>query len=668
MALAPRTLADSSTIVQDLSVAGVWKLNVVGAIGYNFVSAFSAVGDGATDNSAAWNNFNAAAQANTSANKATILYIPPGTYKHTGAICGDCLVNTGTLRIVGYGATIQATDFNGNPWFKPAVPLNEPAGVSTDRLIQQTNIGDTTVTLVTASASTYFTVGQWVMLSSLDVQYFGFPPNPEQFEFVQVIAINTTTGVLTLNQPIRYEHRTDFPDSGGVGAARVWNLNSTNHPGQPGGVIRWDNVDHTYEGLTVNMAPGPDAPTYATLTGRRLRTINWTGVGHSESVAQTVLHDGSRFLYGCEPDKMVQSIEYRNCEWIGIGLAFQSSLESVRFVNPRIDHFLNTGTVKSVIVDGGNAGALQTQAFFGRARSAIFRNFTAAVYGTQGSGPPAAGLTDTGTTFDGTNYSYANGVIKSLPNPGVVLSCAPGQQIVLRAAQGVILPNLSIGTVTRIFFDGTHINYVTTLPYATLPSWSNNTFSIIDCAALELHNCDGCDNMRMSSEATRRGFNEWEYLKYNFFGQCSKGNYSLITSALMLEMTFNVLQAIPSAAQAGAKFVMTAFVGLDNTTGAAFSGTPLQITINLNTAGKRVITPTGFSGQQTGDTITANGVPQSVWPANFVTGGFTSAFSYDPTTIPANQNAVIEVILQNDVGAFRKTLTTANGALAGTLP
>ncbi len=234
---------------------------------------FGAVGDGAMNNAAALNAFGTYARAESTAGRGVDLHVPPGTYNFNHSQCQSWLQNIKKLRLRGYGAIFQNTydrAVSGDN-FRYELPWSSSAGtylsLAQSALINTVTTGQTTVTLSTPSEHSKFSVGEYVMICSMDIQMYGYPPNLDRFDFVKITAKNTSTGVLTFaNHPLRYEHRSDFPDGSttlgmGVGKARVFQINDN-----VGTYITWD-VDHIYEGIETRMAPILPFPIFQSLVG-----------------------------------------------------------------------------------------------------------------------------------------------------------------------------------------------------------------------------------------------------------------------------------------------------------------------------------------------------------------------------------------------------------------
>ena len=143
---------------------------------------------------------------------------------------------------------------------------------------------------------------------SLDLQYYGYPPCCDQFDFVTITASNASTGVVTFaNNSLRYTHRADFPDgpsTGGAGGnepcgkARIWPLNSTQNDDARGALPCPWNVSHIYRGITINQLAG--GSTYYQQVGRSIKMIDCTTIGISPTQIQFASFERCRFLLQSE--------------------------------------------------------------------------------------------------------------------------------------------------------------------------------------------------------------------------------------------------------------------------------------------------------------------------------------------------------------------------------
>jgi hypothetical protein len=110
-------------------------------------------------------------------------------------------------------------------------------------LIDTANIGDSQVVLSSTPANAAnFLVGRWVMIWSYVQDWFGgYPPNARYYDFAQVTGANTSTGIITFDTPLTFQHRSDAPYTGGSinpgpstgatwGPARIAPIDTPNKP------------------------------------------------------------------------------------------------------------------------------------------------------------------------------------------------------------------------------------------------------------------------------------------------------------------------------------------------------------------------------------------------------------------------------------------------------
>lgn len=166
----------------------------------NYVTDYGAVSGGSTaTNNAALSAFNTA-YAGFSGH--TQLFIPPGTYAHSGdawwaRLGGD------RLTISAYGATL--TGITG--FAKLAIPEDS----TKQAFISTATAGDTTVSLLTAAETSRFTVGKYVLVACIEMQGYGDPPNFALFEFRRISSIGT--GALTFTEPLINTYKSTYPAS-----------------------------------------------------------------------------------------------------------------------------------------------------------------------------------------------------------------------------------------------------------------------------------------------------------------------------------------------------------------------------------------------------------------------------------------------------------------------
>lgn len=167
----------------------------------DYVADYGAVAGGsAATNNAALSAFNTA-YAGFSGH--TRLTIPAGTYTHSGdqwwaRLGGD------RLTISAYGATIVG--IGGFAKFAIPEDVNKQAFIST------VNAGSDTVSLITGAETSRFSVDGYVLVSCVEMQGYGDPPNFAIFEFRKIASIGS--GTLTFTEPLTNTYKSTYPNYG----------------------------------------------------------------------------------------------------------------------------------------------------------------------------------------------------------------------------------------------------------------------------------------------------------------------------------------------------------------------------------------------------------------------------------------------------------------------
>lgn len=149
------------------------------------------------DNSPAFSSFNSA-NIGSSVN----LYIPAGVY----VFGGTPFIGTGlrALTICGYGATLAG----GISWGDTTNWRQSNFSAFTNTTV----VGSNSLILIDPTQYARFSVGQWCILSSVDMQTAnGFPPNPFNYEFLTISSVSSN-GVVVFNQAIQYVHKSTYPN------------------------------------------------------------------------------------------------------------------------------------------------------------------------------------------------------------------------------------------------------------------------------------------------------------------------------------------------------------------------------------------------------------------------------------------------------------------------
>ena len=147
-----------------------------------------------TDNSGALAAFGLWARHQSSLGIPVHVTVPPPTgqgYLFNHSLCWLFLVNIKKLKWDNNGVLWQNINTTSGSFFQPwgalSTPLrNYPANLAQAWLINQTTPGAFVFVLTTPSDASNIVVPSWMMLASLDVAYFGYPPNAQQYEYVEL--------------------------------------------------------------------------------------------------------------------------------------------------------------------------------------------------------------------------------------------------------------------------------------------------------------------------------------------------------------------------------------------------------------------------------------------------------------------------------------------------
>ena len=155
----------------------------------------------------------------------------------------------------GYGATLKTAFTNSSgaalPYGAFLGGLGQIQDGNHSARVASVAAGSNYVTLIDPSKTSLFKVGNYALMAGVDMMAYGFPSNPYYFQYVKVIAINPTTGVIAFDAPLTDSYKSTRPN---------YVSGSASSPDQGGPATfyafdpSWD-MEVEYRGLTFSM-PG----------------------------------------------------------------------------------------------------------------------------------------------------------------------------------------------------------------------------------------------------------------------------------------------------------------------------------------------------------------------------------------------------------------------------
>jgi hypothetical protein len=616
----------------------------------NFERDFGAKGDGRTDNSAAWLRFNDYAKARSNNGYKVVLDVPPGTYLHDHHACFGFLTNIKWLHIRGEKAIVQNV-YNPEsygPNFGWQLPFGHAAQSrfeqSGSALIESTHAGDTSIRLRRKHETGLFAVGEWVLVASLDIQYYGFPPNAERFDFVSITAIDAQ-GTLRLDRPLGYEHRDDFADGINmfkIGRARVWKLNSDS--------AIWD-IDHEYEGLEIR--PSLSRPlAYHSFTGRRIACRNCVIPGISPSVILSFSAEDCRITNWSEVDKLVGSVILKNVQHTANITLPSSSIDRVLIGNSTISGVLETGRAKyleagdcsiDVLSVGGSAP--------GHSKLVSFNNCEIRKY------PYHLRIRKEADSYNvlDNDARFSNRTLRVSKSSQRLAYWAktPGTVFSILTRDGRFSGDAGTGIIERVYEDGYDICFETTLPLDQIPAWASGHFIFKPVEVVSFRNCTGSENVERATRATLAGYSELEYFKIALPSSDVNGasDYLKGYTGYLTFIKINVLTATAKDSHSYLNASLNARTAQDmNDLGQ------IKVAIDLSKGGAREFSIGGVRSLYPTDSAELNGkeVPQTA-KKDWLIDGLACRFAYGPPRGPKGdvpEPPLVEIEALFDVGLF----------------
>ncbi len=601
----------------------------------NFVTDFGAVpGGGAGTSDAAIAAFNAYFATATGD---VTLFIPTGTYstsQGTSQWFASTASTADSLTISGYGAT-----FNNSVYFGHFVTFDNNTHQAR---CQSVDAGSTTIQLTTLADHPLFNVGDWALMTGLDLQGGGSPPNPQWHEYVQIIAKDTGTGVciLTLSDPLdntylstwpHYASGSAFaPDQGGP--ATLYAIDQT-----------WD-LDFFCNGVTF---AGTENIQYTKFRHVEYLECTWpvSSLGPVPTATFYFKYDSCTInSVTIEADKLVTTYEIVDTTFLH-GIGFQSA---------SVTNFIMSGSTVTGVLDGNGGGDTSISDSSIPASWALAPYAYGACLGshtlTNVVGPSVLSnpTGTTGATFATSLYTHTgSGVFTIAKASGPQGWAVPSARIIVSGSNGTITQF----TVMDVAESGSNTVITTDLggAFPSAPSgWGASV--LLSCRAtnsIVASGLSGSDQLTNLNNPGAQGLPLNSYLKKTLQNSFSPGAEQYCNGK-MVSFSINVTLAYAGATST-VKITPNQFhtFGTLDSTYAAYDFTP---SINAKVAGARVFRPGGVTGTQSGDTsMTAPPTP-APWMSKSI-APFLSASVADGTL-----TVVFEVIYDQNADAINATV------------
>lgn len=594
--------------------------------------AFSpaAVGDGVTDDAPAFRAFNTWAQAQTSPITLTL-----GTGSRTFLFNSSDSDNkrgnspvyavTQPITILGNGRSSSILKGGASVGFFMGAQNSIKSGNGNfgsvnkwTARINSVSAGATQVTCKNTGDAAQFSVNTWALITGIDMMKFGFPPNPFFFEYVYITAISS--GVITFAAPLTNSYLDTWP----VFSAGTAGLQPDE--GGPATLYALDpawNVDATYQSLGVDQS----------LTG--LQTY---ATGRSIKFVDVKCFD----TYGITPSNNAL-MSFTNCDLSSYQMEFDKVCDTVTFDSTTTGQLFFQSSNNRVVVQNGS-----TVTFNCTPRIVEVYNSTVAglTLGAAGFGRTDS-FTTSGSTFTGSfayrgvvdngdvsgggiqaDYTMTSGVIR-MPKATIAYGCRwaiPGTYCRFTGISGGRDVDWgSMFKVTSVTEDATYVYVTTDWSHGGFPSWatnikvhpctslnfaSNTTSSIPEIINFKAQTAAGYPVAETYTTASLNG-GTMGYDPGSFVINLPNVSGKLVSYTIDVTTPYTGVQSTLFW-HAAAEFDNAIVVKPDQST------TTYGPHIDLKTAGRRVITPSGVTsfGADSGMSL----ADPDVWFTSFMNG------------------------------------------------
>jgi hypothetical protein len=588
----------------------------------DFKVDFGAGGIGG-DDSAAFNAFRAWALAQNP--NPVYLFIPPGLYTGSNVGPGNdswaWLDGIMDVTIEAYGATVETLAASGDLLNHQNFVLGQGCA-----RIAQTSPGDPGVTCLAPAQASTFSVGQSVIVCSNEQQggpTQGYPPSWHKAEYHVVAAINSASGLVTLEGNIRHRHLATLPATGTGsqdygGPATIFAMNAS-----------WAQEVKWLGGTLGNAAAHPQAQFNCAFRKFLFRDVTFNfAKGVSPSQSQQGLFDNCNF-YGSpsaeEVDKNNENITHRRCTFWGPIYNFSASTDRLVYEGCEGPE-LNYCAGSNLSVSNSNFGTINVNPTYGGSETLSIENTT-------------AGFFNVNTSFNSFNptdvLSWMDGVLV-VPVADFPASWAiPGQRMAFIDDTSVYFGANSAAfgmfEITDVTSDGTNYRVATTLTGkpSSIPGYGG-TVNLVrgvvhPLPSITVRNSGGHPTLKSLSRAP-----EGKPFGSYFHRRISKPsdwadvteNYFADVWGIVTMIKVDVIRAYTGGRPAPNMFVLymqqAALAQPDN----VYQATAPAFIFDLTVAGERLVTPAESLGFAPNDALSVDPSPGQNWYLHGTPGPF----------------------------------------------
>lgn len=437
-----------------------------------------------------------------------------------------------------------------------------------------------------------FTAGRYILITALDLQGAGYPLNPYYFEYVLIRSINGAT--ITLSEPLANTYLSTFPhfDPGsGIdqgGPATIYVLPQS-----------WGDANFEFIGLTITRT---GAQTYA--NGRSIKYTNCVCTNAEGIVpTQNMFHTWS----GC--DFSACSVELDKCVSVfrpGNG----TSINQLDYQSSSIDKTVSTGgltfnstvgTGKRMELDGVTGGTLSIGPHaYGVADYCSVSNSTVTAVSSISVVENDIKNASQARVYAAGAFSMSGGMLSLPLICGPVRWAVPGKRYFFTSQYATE----TAFTILSVTADASNTLIQTSLTggFPAVQGGGTNLKITAHPGVVTFSNCGGCEDVVDISQSGAQGRGLWEYSKRTYtktMGSVAAASHHVWGNIVSLKV--NVTTPYTGSQGTLSLHAINTFDNYPTITLSDYSTVTYGAVINTKVPGERVITPTGVTGTQSGD-------------------------------------------------------------------